>query len=226
MQKLSKNVFLFLKEIKSNNNRDWFEINKLKYNKIKQEIVSFSSILLNELNKHDDIESSKIFRIYRDIRFSNDKTPYKTNIGISFKRSSIKLRGGYYVHIKPNESFVACGFFNPNKEDLYRIRKEFEFDAEEFRDIINKNSLKRSWGVIDGNPLKTNPRGFSKDDPNIDLIRMRRYLFIKKYNDKLVLSSNFINTISEDFRLMRPFLDYMSLVLSSDLNGVSLFENE
>ena len=222
MQKLSRNVFLFLEEIKSNNNRDWFEINKLRYNKIKQEITSFSSILFNELNKHDDIESSKIFRIYRDIRFSNDKTPYKTNIGISFKRSSIKLRGGYYVHIKPNESFVACGFFNPNKEDLYRIRKEFEFDAEEFRDIINKNALKRSWGVIDGNPLKTNPRGFSKDDPNIDLIRKKDFIVLRKFTDKEVLSKDFHTTVINSFKAVRPFFDYMSDVLTTNLNGESI----
>lgn len=224
MQKISKETFSFLNDLKLNNNREWFENNKSRFIDIQKEIKLFSSTAIGELNKHDNIESSKIFRIYRDVRFSKNKTPFKSNLGLSFKRSTSGLRGGYYFHIKPNESFVACGFFNPNKEDLLRIRKEFEFDSDEFRQIINDKSFKNNWGVIDGDPVKTYPRGFLKDSSNIDLIRMKRFIFIKNYSDNSVISSNFIDNMSCDFKIMRPFLDYMSTLLTTDLNGVSILK--
>ena len=226
MQNINKETFSFLNDLKLNNNRVWFEDNKSRFINIQNEIKFFSSRVIDELNKHDNIKDSKVFRIYRDVRFSKNKTPYKTNLGLSFKRSTPSLRGGYYFHIKPTESFVACGFFNPNKQDLLRIRKELELDSDEFRQIINEKSFKNNWGSIDGDPLKTAPRGFSKDNSNIDLIRMKRYIFIKNYNDDSVLSSNFINNISYDFKTMRPFLNFMSTVLTSDLNGISILEND
>ena len=105
-----------------------------------------------------------------------------------------------------------------------RIRKELEIDSDEFRDILNNKSIKNHWGDIDGDPLKTSPRGFLKNSPNIDLIRMKRFIFIKKYSDDSVFSSNFVEKISSDFRIMRPFLDYMSMVLTTDLNGISVLE--
>lgn len=224
MNNTNKEIFSFLEELKLNNNRVWFENNKNRFLNIKNDIKLVSSKIVDQMNSHDSIESSKIFRIYRDVRFSKNKTPYKTNLGISFKRSSPNLRGGYYFHIKPNESFIACGFFSPNKEDLLRIRKELEIDSDEFRDILNNKSIKNHWGDIDGDPLKTSPRGFLKNSPNIDLIRMKRFIFFKKYSDDSVFSSNFVEKISSDFRIMRPFLDYMSMVLTTDLNGISVLE--
>ena len=224
MNNTNKEVFSFLEELKLNNNRIWFENNKKRFLNIKNDIKLVSLEIVDKINSHDDIESSKIFRIYRDVRFSKNKTPYKTNLGISFKRSSPNLRGGYYFHIKPNESFIACGFFNPNKEDLLRIRKELEFDSDDFRDILNNKSIKNNWGDIDGDPLKTSPRGFLKNSPNIDLIRMKRFIFLKKYSDDSVFSSNFVEKISNDYKVLRPFLDYMSMVLTTDLNGISVLE--
>ena len=224
MNNTNKEIFSFLEELKLNNNRVWFENNKNRFLNIKNDIKLVSSKIVDEMNIHDSIESSKIFRIYRDVRFSKNKTPYKTNLGISFKRSSPNLRGGYYFHIKPNESFIACGFFSPNKEDLLRIRKELEIDSDEFRDILNNKSIKNHWGDIDGDPLKTSPRGFLKNSPNIDLIRMKRFIFFKKYSDDSFFSSNLVEKISSDFRIMRPFLDYMSMVLTTDLNGISVLE--
>ncbi|MDG2372299.1 MAG: DUF2461 domain-containing protein [Flavobacteriaceae bacterium] len=226
MQNINQEIFTFLNQLKLNNNRDWFEDNRQRFKNIQNEIEILSTRIVDELNKHDNVENFKIFRIYRDLRFLKNKVPYKINFGISFKRISPSLRGGYYLHIKPNDTFIACGFFKPNKEDLLRIRREFEFNSNEFREIINEKSIKKNWGNIDGNPVKTNPRGFSKEHSNIDLIRMKRYLFFKKYRDNSVFSSNFINNISHDFMSMRPFLDYMSNVLTTDLNGLSVLQND
>ena len=226
MQNINQEIFTFLNQLKLNNNRDWFEDNRQRFKNIQNEIEILSTRIVDELNKHDNVENFKIFRIYRDLRFLKNKVPYKINFGISFKRISPSLRGGYYLHIKPNDTFIACGFFKPNKEDLLRIRREFEFNSNEFREIINEKSIKKNWGNIDGNPVKTNPRGFSKEHSNIDLIRMKRYLFFKKYRDNSVFSSNFNNKISHDFKYMRPFLDYKSNVHTTDLNGLSVLQND
>ena len=106
---------------------------------------------------------------------------YKTHFGGSFHRKKPELRGGYYLHIQPdNESFIAVGFWEPNKEDLMRIRKEFEMDDEEIRDILRNKTFKSTWGDFVGDELKTAPRGFAKDHPAIDLLRKKQFIFIKK----------------------------------------------
>lgn len=175
------------------------------------------------MNQHDVIDKVKVFRIYRDVRFSKNKLPYKTHFGGSFHRKKPELRGGYYLHIQPdNESFIAVGFWEPNKEDLMRIRKEFEMDDEEIRDILKDKTFKTTWGDFVGDELKTAPRGFAKDHPAIDLLRKKQFIFIKKYTDKEVLAPNFIDDVHQSFKDARPYLDYMSDVLTTNLNGESI----
>ena len=149
--------------------------------------------------------------------------PYKTHFGGSFHRAKPRLRGGYYLHIQPNnESFIATGFWEPAKEDLMRIRKEFEMDDEEIRTLINNKKFKNVWGNFVGDEVKTAPRGFDKDHKAIDLIKMKQYIFTKKFTDKEVLDPNFIDEIDIAFKAIRPYFNYMSDVLTTDLNGVSL----
>ena len=122
MQAIPKNTISFLKELKLNNNREWFNENKDRFNTIRNQVKIFAQEVNDSLNVSDNIEKIKIFRIYRDLRFSKDKTPYKKNIGMAFHRAKPELRGGYYLEISADESFIAVGFWNPNKEDLLRIR--------------------------------------------------------------------------------------------------------
>lgn len=125
--------------------------------------------------------------------------------------------------MQPNdESFIATGFWEPNKNDLFRIRKEFEQDADEMRSIISDKKFKSVWGELVGDELKTAPRDFDKDHPAIDLIKKKQYIFVKKYSDKDVLSENFINEVNASFKAIRPFFDYMSDVLTTNLNGESI----
>lgn len=224
MPGLDSSILTFLEDLKSNNNRNWFIENKSIFDEINLKIKAFASTLSNELDKHDKIESYKVFRIYRDVRFSKNKTPYKTNFGISFKRRKPDLRGGYYFHLEPNKTFIATGFWNPNKDDITRVRNEFLIDATEFRTIINSKSIKSIWGNIRGEKLKSAPRGFSKNETNIDLINMKQYIFIKEYRDENLFSDNFHVQLSQSFKTIRPFFDYMSDVLTTDLNGVSIIE--
>ncbi|MBD0831966.1 DUF2461 domain-containing protein [Aestuariibaculum sediminum] len=223
MRLVSKNVFEFFKKLEKNNNRDWFNEHKKEFKSIEKDIKSFYNEVLEHLKTHDDIDKLKIFRIYRDVRFSKNKLPYKTHFGGSFHRVKPQLRGGYYVHIQPNnESFIATGFWQPEPADLLRIRKEFEMDASEMRDILQDKQFTEIWGELQGEEVKTAPKGFSKTHENIDLIKKKQHIFIKKYTDEQVLSSNFIEDINMSFKAIRPYFDYMSDVLTTDLNGESL----
>ena len=219
-----KSVFTFFNKLEKNNNRDWFNEHKPEFKAIEGEVKLFYNKVLEDLNKHDDIDKLKIFRIYRDVRFSKNKLPYKTHFGGSFHRTKPKLRGGYYLHIQPNnESFLATGFWEPAPVDLSRIRKEFEMDDEEIRTILANKKFNSIWGnSFVGDEVKTAPKGFSKDHKAIDLIKKKQYIFTKKYTDVEVLDANFINEIDSAFKAVRPYFDYMSDVLTTDLNGVSL----
>jgi len=222
MNKIDPDVFTFYKELTKNNNRNWFEHQKERFKKLELGIKKFAENIKLGLDTADDIEKVKLFRIYRDVRFSKDKTPYKTHFGIAFHRKKPELRGGYYIHISPNNSFIASGFWDPSPSDLLRIRKELEIDAQELIDIIDVSKFKKKWGHLVGEELKTAPRGFDKSHPHINLIKKKQFLFIKKFNDKDVISSDFQKKVIFAFKDIRPFFDYMTNVLTTDLNGVSL----
>jgi uncharacterized protein (TIGR02453 family) len=220
---IPREVFSFFQRLEENNNRDWFNENKPEFKELEKEVKQFYSQLNERLNIHDEIDKLKIFRIYRDVRFSKDKTPYKTHFGGSFHRKKPELRGGYYLHIQPNnESFIATGFWEPHKDDLFRIRKEFEMDASEMRAIMSNKKFKAIWGDLVGDELKTAPKGFEKEHENIDLIRKKMYIFTRKFTDKEVSSQEFLDIVDESFKAIRPFFDYMSDVLTTNLNGESL----
>ena len=222
MNVINPDVFTFYQELKENNTREWFEPQKQRFKELEGEVNVFNEGVKEGLELNDEIEKVKMFRIYRDVRFSKNKTPYKTHFGISFHRKKPQLRGGYYMHISPGESFIATGFWNPNPADLIRIRKELEMDAQELRDLMASPAFIKVWGSLKGDRVKTAPKGFAKDHPNIDLIRHKQFLFIKKFDDKSVLSSRFQNEVITDFIAIRPFFDYMTNVLTTDLNGISL----
>ncbi len=223
MSSISKDTFDFLNRLEQNNNRDWFNDHKKEFKTIEANTKKVYNELFEALKNHDEVDRLKLFRIYRDVRFSKNKTPYKTHFGGSFHRKKPELRGGYYLHIAPNnQSFIATGFWEPNKEDLLRIRKEFEADDTEIRKIINNKSFKSVWGDFVGDELKTAPKGFDKEHPAIDLIRKKQYIFTKNYTDKEVLSNNFIDEVNIAFKAIRPYFDYMSDVLTTNINGESV----
>lgn len=220
---IPKETFPFFIKLAKNNDRDWFNEHKPEFKAIEKQIKVAYNYLGELLSAHDQIEKIKMFRIYSDVRFSKNKQPYKTHFGGSYSRKKPELRGGYYLHIQPNnESFIATGFWDPNKEDLLRIRKEFEMDDSEMRDILNDKTFSKTWGGFVGDELKTAPKGFDKEHPAIDLIRRKQYIFTKKYTDKEVLAEGFLEDVNESFKKIRPFFDYMSDVLTTNLNGESI----
>lgn len=220
---ISKDTLEFFKNLEQNNNRDWFNDHKTAFKNIETNAKKVYNAVLNNLKIHDDVDGLKMFRIYRDVRFSKNKAPYKTHFGGSFHRTKPHLRGGYYLHIQPNnESFIATGFWEPAPADLLRMRKEFEMDDQEIRNIISDKKFKSVWGYLVGDEVKSAPKGFDKNHKAIDLIKKKQYIFIKKYTDEQVLSPDFSTDVDSSFKAIRPYFDYMSEVLTTDLNGVSI----
>ena len=219
---LSKDTFKFLKDIAKNNDRAWFAEHKPRYQNAHEDVKKFMAVLDAELNKSDVIESHKIFRIYRDVRFSKNKLPYKTNIGAGFTRAGAERRGGFYVNIEPGNNFVGGGFWGPNPADLKRVRKELEHNAEPFRKIMASKKFKEYFGVLEGDAVKTAPKGFDKYHPNIDLLRYKQYLLSRRFTDKEVMSESFLKECVNTYKGMRPFFDFMSETLTTDVNGMSI----
>lgn len=216
-------TIVFLKNLKENNNKDWFDTNKSEYQKQLESMVSFADGLLEKLSTHDVIETASgkksLHRIYRDTRFSKEKIPYKNNWSGGFSRATKERRGGYYFHIEPGNTFVAGGFFGPNAEDLKRVRDEISRDSSELRAILKSKEFKTTFGSLQGEQLKTTPKGFNADDKAIDLLRFKQFILVKKFTDKEVLAPKFTDEVNLAFKNMRPFFDYMSEVLTTDGNG-------
>lgn len=218
--------FNFLNDLKQSNNREWFGANKDLFQQEQDKIAAFADALLAELNMHDVIETptgkKSLHRIYRDTRFSANKTPYKTNWNGNFKRATKYRRGGYYFHIEPGHTFIAGGFWGPVPADLKLIRDDIAYDPTPLRSILNSAEFKATFGSLKGEQLKTAPKGFSADHEAIDLLRYKQFVMVKVFTDDEVLSDRFLSKAGQAYRDMRPFLDYMSEVLTTDVNGLKI----
>lgn len=216
---IKKTTFDFLNDVSENNNREWFAEHKERYLAAKENIDEFGQAIFEELSKTDVLEKLKLYRIYKDVRFSKEKIPYNRHLGGRMIRATKYRRGGYYFHIEPGNTYIVGGFWRPNKEDLLRIRQEFAADAEAFRAIINGEKFKTTFGELEGEQLKTAPKDFDKEHPAIDLLRYKQFVVRQTFTDKEVLSADFIKNVVSTYEAMRPFLDYMSIVLTTDENG-------
>ena len=223
---VSPSSLQFIRELKENNNRPWFNDNKSRYQEAQAEMAALAESLIERMNEHDELEpvtgKKSLFRIYRDVRFSKDKSPYKTHLSGSLVRATKWRRGGYYFHVEPGASFIGGGFWAPNKEDLLRIRQEIAMDAAPLRKIIAAPSFVETFGKLEGDQLKTAPKGFDRDHPNIDLLRYKQFLLSRSFTDEEVCSPDFVDKMNTAFQNMRPFFDFMSDVLTTDMNGVPI----
>lgn len=216
-------IFNFLQELSQNNNREWFTTHKEEYETAQKEAEIFFRSVYDEVAKTDFVSEMKIYRIYRDVRFSKDKTPYKTHFGLYFQRKQPHYRGGYYVHLSPEETFVGGGFFDPNKEDLYRIRKEIELDGEGFSAVMASENIQKYFGGnLWGDELKTAPKEFDKNDPMIAYIRKKQFLLKHDFATEEVFQPDFQQKIVDSLVAMRPFFDFMTTALTTNLNGESI----
>jgi len=224
---IPKKAFSFLEELRGNNNRNWFAEHKDTYLESAALMADFAGSLLTALNRHDVIETpsgaKSQYRIYRDVRFSADKTPYSTYFGGRFRRAGRARRGGYYYHFEPGgRSFILGGFWGPNAQDLKLIRDDIAYDATPLRQILNSSEFISSFGTLSGERLKTAPKGYENYHGAIDLLQYKQYLVKKQFTDAEVLHPGFLEQADHCLKNMRPFLDYMSGVLAVDANGLPL----
>lgn len=211
-------IFKFLKELKQNNSREWFSEHKDFYERAKYEAEIIMENVYHELEKLEELESLKKFRIYRDVRFSHDKTPYKTHFSGHTGRKKPYKRGGFYIHLEDGNSFIGAGFWGPEKEDLFRIRKSIEA-SDDLEQVLNDKMLLNNFGEIDGDELKTAPKGFDKNHPRINLLKKKQFILVKHFKDQEVLASDFPEKVAHAYHILMPFFHYMTEVLTTNENG-------
>ena len=224
---IEKHTLKFLKDLSKNNDREWFNGHKDQYQNALTNVQEFVDALIARMNSHDHLETpnakKSLYRIYNDVRFAKDKTPYNPRFAGGLRRVKPMLRGGYYYWIKPGESRVGCGFTYPNSEDLMRVRMDIHYNYPDWNKILNSKKLKAIFGEMIGEQVKTAPKGFSKDDPAIELLRYKQYWFERPFTDQEVLRKDFLKEVDKTFKAIRPFFDYMSDVLTTDLNGEAFY---
>lgn len=213
----------FLRDLSDNNSRDWFNDNRKRYEVARDNWKSFAADLVDAMSHVDLITDHKIWRINRDIRFSHDKTPYNTHLSLGLTRKKPQLRGGYYLRIMGAGSIVAGGFFGPDKDDLKRIRAAIATDDTALRAALADPRLVSTYGSLQGAAVKTAPKGYSKDHPAIDLLRYKQHLLQRQLTLAEVSSPDLIPNLVHDYQAMRPFLDVMTEVLTTDANGIPLY---
>jgi uncharacterized protein (TIGR02453 family) len=186
----------FLKELADNNNREWFQVNKDRYDKARENLIELATSLINKIHQIDpgvnaDLDPKKsVMRIYRDIRFSKNKTPYKNNFGVSIPSHGLKLGGvEYYLQIQPGKSFIAGGYWMPEAEHLKAIRQEIDYNAADLKKIIDDPGFVKLFGEFrKQEQLKTVPRDYSADNENIELLKLKSFIVFHQLTDKEVQS--------------------------------------
>jgi uncharacterized protein (TIGR02453 family) len=217
---MDRDIFEFLKELKTNNNRDWFLTNKNRYNQVRNAFESFINELIPGIRSLDpmvDMVTARdcVFRIYRDVRFSHDKSPYKANMGAYIARGGKSSpMAGYYVHFEPGASFLAGGLYMPPAETLKKVRDEIYFQAEGFKKIIYDKNFVRCFGEIDDpEKMKNPPKGYPKDLPDINLLKFRNYAVMHHVTDDLALKEDYTEYALGVFRILYPLNAWFNHVL-------------
>ncbi|MBK5279780.1 MAG: DUF2461 domain-containing protein [Bacteroidia bacterium] len=213
-------ILKFLKDLAKSNDRKWFEKNKTKYLDTKTGFDEFLADLLVELAKFDEsiatLNPKKLaFRIYRDVRFSKDKSPYKVNMGAGISPAGKLIQEpGYYIHIEPGKSFVAGGIYMPDASNLAKIRQEIDYDTKGFLKVLHDSKFKKLFSKLDDfDKLKTAPKGFPKDHPHLELLKHKSYIVSHPLTDIEVKDKKFIKTIAGACRTLKPLNDFLKNAL-------------
>lgn len=207
----------FLKALKSHNTKEWFDANKGKFLAAKEEYEGLVTQLIKGIAKFDkqlspDMKAKDCtFRIYKDVRFSKDKTPYKTNMGASMNPGGKKsLVAGYYFHLEPGGSFLAGGMWMPEPEMLNAIRQEIDYNPDPLLKIMKSPGFKNYFkGLDEEDKLKTAPKGFEKDHPHIELLKNKHFIVSHAISDKQLMDKKLADIVVSGFKAMHPFLMYL-----------------
>ncbi len=213
---ISPDTLSFLKDLNQNNNRDWFTQNKDRYVAAQENMVGFVDDLIQEIAGFDEailkLDAKKsLFRIYRDTRFSKDKTPYKTNFGAGLGMGKGAEVSGYYLHIEPGKSFLAGGVYQPDGRILKEIRKDISANSGEFEALINGKDFRRYFnGLSQEDKLVRVPAGFDKDDPMAEFLKLKSYIGVYRLEDRELLDKNAVSKFAQILKAVKPLNDFLS----------------
>jgi uncharacterized protein (TIGR02453 family) len=216
---ISKNTFQFLLQLKLNNNKDWFDKNRNQYEQAKSELKEVSKNIITELGKFDagiiGLEPKNcIFRINRDIRFSKDKSPYKTNMGAYFsKYGKTNGVGGYYFHIEPGKSFIGGGVYGVMPDQLKAIRQEIDYNYNDLKKIISATNFKKLYPELQGEKLKNAPKGYDESNAAIELLKHKNLYVSHQFSDDELMDKNFYKTYSTKAKTLHPFLQFFDAAI-------------
>lgn len=218
---LTTPTFDFLRDLAQHNNREWFQANRKRYEAAKAEVERFVGRVLVGVNAFEPLPNTEIkdciFRINRDVRFSNDKSPYKRNfaaaIGAGGRHSG---RIDYYIHIQPGDdenpaqTFIGGGMWQPTPAHLAKFRQEIDYNAAELKGIIEDETFRGYFPEIWGETMKTAPKGYTVDHPDIALLRRKQLFFMHRYTDNEVVSPDFVDNVVNGCRLLKPYCDFLN----------------
>ncbi|WP_316737684.1 DUF2461 domain-containing protein [Pedobacter aquatilis] len=213
---LKKDTLVFIQNVADNNNREWFAENKQRYEEAKSDVLNLVAEIIPELSKVDPLISSEtdpkksLMRIYRDVRFSKNKDPYKNNFGIWF---SAKSKGGnepgYYLHIQPGKNFLAGGYWMPEAAHLKLIRQEIDYNFSDFEKVITEKNFKSSFKLGTGNALKNAPKGYDPADPNIEFLKLKSFEATTQIDDEEFLKPTIVNKLVSSFKTVNPLVAFL-----------------
>lgn len=213
---LKKDTLNFIRDVAENNNREWFAENKHRYEEAKADVLNLVTTLVPEIAKIDPLISPEIdakkclLRIYRDVRFSKNKDPYKNNFGIWFSsRSKGGNEPGYYLHIQPKQSFVAGGYWMPDAPHVKLIRQEIDYNISDFKEIINDKDFKNNFKLGTAGALKNAPKGYDPDDPNIEFLKLKSFEASMQLDDEEFFKPTLVNKLISSFKTVQPLVAFL-----------------
>lgn len=218
-------TFSFLKDLAKNNHKEWFDANRKAYENARKDFAGFIDKLIPAMAKFDPTiahltAKDCMFRINRDVRFSKDKSPYKTNFGASICRGGKKaMLAGYYVHLEPGKSFIGGGLYMPMAPELKKVRQEIDYCYDEFGKLIRNKSFIQTYGDLDKSAeysLANAPKGYEKDHTGIEYLKLKSFIAGREVPDKEVLATNFLPETAKGFKTLKPLLDFLNRSLLED----------
>ena len=219
-----KPLLQFLTALDRHNNKPWFDANRNAYEKAKAINLEFAAILIQEVGKWDDgvalLQPKEcVFRINRDVRFSKNKDPYKNNMSVYLAPGGKKAeRAGYYIHLQPSASFVAGGFYQPNGDQLAKIRQEIDYNLAEWESILQKKSFRNTFpkGLDRADALKKAPRGYEPDHPGLAHLQLKSFVAQAPIADEDVLQKSFIKNVVKSFQTLQPLISFLNRAVDDE----------
>ncbi len=215
-----KEIFSFLSDLAAHNNKEWMDENRDRYESCREEFKGIVTNLIAGIGSFDEsvvglAPKDCIFRINRDIRFSKNKDPYKTNFGAAITPGGKRTANPtYYLHVEPGKSMMACGVYHPDAENLKKIRQEIDYNAGELKKIVENPAFAETFGPIRGDALKTAPKGYPKDHPNLELLKFKDFIAWKSIDDKFFFKDGFEEALISRFKVSYPFNQYLAVAIS------------